>query len=203
MTTTSPASEFGALMRPVLVLFVFFTLLTGVLYPLGVTAAASLLFPSQAQGSLVTVEGKVRASALVGQSFESSHYFWGRPSATPKHPYDASSSSGSNWALGNSALHERIAGDTARLLSGHDSGDARIPVDLVTASGSGLDPHISPAAARWQIERVARARKVSREIIETIVEAHVEPRTLSVLGEPRVNVVALNIALDQQLGAQP
>lgn len=165
------------------------SVLTGVLYPLLVTALAQLCFPAQANGSLIVENGVVRGSRLIGQSFEDPGFFWGRPSATTP-AYNASASGGSNLGPTNPALAERIAKSLAIL-----GGSAAVPVDLVTASGSGLDPHISPAAARFQVARVAAARGLPVERVRALVEEHVEGRTLGFLGEAHVNVLELNRAL--------
>lgn len=181
--------------RPALVLFAAFTLLTGVLYPLLITAIARVAFPRQARGSMIERDGRVIGSQLIGQPFDDPRYFWGRLSATSAMPYDAGASSGSNFGPSNPAL---VAAAQARiaLLRAANASDDPIPVDLVTASGSGLDPHISPAAARWQIPRVAIARGLEISAVGDLVESHVEPRQLGVLGEPVVNVLELNLALD-------
>lgn len=170
------------------------TLLTGVAYPLFVTLLAQLAFPARANGSLLEIDGKPRGSALVGQLFDDPKYFWGRPSATTP-AYNGSASSGSNLGPTNPALEEALKQRIAALRA-TPGGDAPIPVDLVTSSGSGLDPHVSPAAARFQIARVAAARGVRVEELRALVEARVEGRTLGFLGEPRVNVLELNLALD-------
>jgi K+-transporting ATPase ATPase C chain len=181
--------------RPALVLFAAFTLLTGVLYPLLITAIARVAFPRQARGSMIERDGRVIGSQLIGQPFDDPRYFWGRLSATSAMPYDAGASSGSNFGPSNPAL---VAAARARieLLRATNASDDPIPIDLVTASGSGLDPHVSPAAARWQIPRVATARGLEISAVGELVESHVEPRQLGVLGEPVVNVLELNLALD-------
>lgn len=176
-------------------------LLTGVLYPILVTALAQVLFPAQASGSLVTGDrGRVVGSALIGQGFSRPAYFHPRPSAAGPGGYDAAASAGSNLGPTSRALKDRVARDAARLQRDHAAG-VPIPADLVTASASGLDPHISPEAALWQAERVARARALAPERVRALVEASVEARDLGVLGEPRVNVLLLNLALDRQFGA--
>ena len=184
-------------LRPTVVVLAAMTLLTGVLYPAAVTAIASLVFPSQAEGSLLRRGDRVVGSALVGQPFDDPRYFWGRPSATGKHPYDAASSSGSNPGPASPAPAKAVAERVAALEAAGPLGAGKIPVDLVTASASGLDPHLSPAAARFQVPRVAAARGLSRAAVASLVEQHVEPRTLGLLGEPRVNVLLLNLALDE------
>ena len=174
--------------------------LTGIVYPLAMTGAAQLLFPSRADGSLLRDEkGHVIGSSLIGQRFTAPAYFQGRPSAAGS-GYDAGASSGSNLGPTSKKLADRAAADEKRLLEENPEAGRPIPADLLTASGSGLDPHISPEAARWQIARVAAARKVAPERIRTAVEGHAEGRALGFLGEPRVNVLELNLALDRQFG---
>lgn len=191
-----------SLLRPALVLLALFTVLTGLLYPLVVTGAAQALFPEEANGSLVRRHGQVIGSQLIGQRFEDPKYFWGRPSATGPAPYDAAASTGSNLGPSNPALAEAIAARVAALRAADPSQvSAPVPVDLVTASGSGLDPHLSPAAALYQISRVSRLRGVDAEKLRQLVTDHTEARTLGLFGEPRVNVLALNLALDQLTGA--
>jgi K+-transporting ATPase ATPase C chain len=169
--------------------------LTGVVYPLLVRGVAMVAFPRQAEGSLTERQGVVVGSALVGQSFDDDTYFWGRPSATAL-AYDAAASSGSNAGPLNAGLHQAVAERVARLHASDPDNRAPVPVDLVTASASGLDPHVTPAAAYWQVARVARARSLPDSVVRSLVDEHVEPRTLGVLGEPRVNVLRLNLALD-------
>ena len=192
--------------RPALVLLVALTLITGLGYPLAMTGLAGLVFPSQAQGSLVVdKDGKTVGSALIGQSFTDARYFHGRLSATtepdPKDPtktvptpYAADSSGGSNLGPTNKALIDRVRGDVDKLRA--ENPDGPIPTDLVTTSASGLDPDISPEAAIFQVPRVAKVRNVPADKVRDLVEQHVEGRTLGLFGEPRVNVLALNIALD-------
>jgi K+-transporting ATPase ATPase C chain len=181
--------------RPALVLLAVFTLVTGLLYPLAITGIGQSLFPRQAGGSLIEQDGKVIGSSLIAQSFTQPQYFQPRPSAAGKDGYDATSSSGSNLAPTAKALVERVAGDTESY-KGRD-GSAPVPVDAVTASGSGLDPHISPANAARQLPRVAEARGLTIADVQALVEAHTERPWLGFLGQPGVNVLTLNMALDK------
>jgi len=185
-----------AQLRPAVMVLVLLTLVTGVAYPLLVTGIAQAVFPFQAQGSLVVKEGKVVGSALIGQPFDDPKYFWSRPSATSPFPDNAGSSSGSNLSPTNPDLIKAVQGRVDALRAADPGNTARVPVDLVTASGSGLDPHISPAAALYQVSRVARVRKLDPAAVRQLVERHTEGRSLGLLGEPRVNVLALNLALD-------
>ena len=171
------------------------TLLMGIAYPVVVTLLAQVLFPLNANGQLVRREGRVVGSRLIGQSFTSPHYFHGRPSAAGS-GYDPTSSGGSNLGPTNAKLAEAVRSRVSAARTGNPA--AAVPVDLVTASGSGLDPHVSPAAALFQVPRVARARSVPEAAVRRLVEAHVEPRQLGILGEPRVNVLLLNLDLDER-----
>lgn len=184
--------------RPALVFLGLFTLLTGVLYPLLVTAVAQSVFPHQASGSLLEQEGVVVGSSLIGQPFDDPAYFWGRPSMTQPYAYNAAASAGSTLAPSNPALTERIAARISALEAAHPASTQPIPVDLVTASGSGLDPHITLAAVEYQLERVARVRGMDTAVVRQLVTEHTENRTFGLLGEPRVNVFLLNLALDAQ-----
>lgn len=184
-------------MRAAFVLLLCMSVLTGIVYPLAVTAASRVAFDHQANGSLIVENGVVRGSKLIGQAFDDAKYFWGRPSATGPVPFDATASSGSNLGPTNPALASAIQARVA-VLRAQPGGTGPIPVDLVTASGSGLDPHISPAAARLQIERVAARRAMDRARVAELVAQHIETRTFGFLGEPRVNVLELNLALDRE-----
>lgn len=186
----------AAHLRSALMVFFILTIVTGVAYPLAVTGIAQLLFPHQANGSLIYKDGKPIGSTLVGQPFDDPKYFWGRPSATAPFPYNASASSGSNLGPTNPVLIETVKTRVAALKAADPRNDAPVPVDLVTASGSGLDPHISPAAAEYQVRRVTRARGAEEGFVRTLVSQHTEGRQMGMLGERRVNVLALNLALD-------
>jgi potassium-transporting ATPase KdpC subunit len=192
--------------RPAIILVIALTLITGLVYPLVMTGLAQILFPAQANGSLVTRDGKVVGSALIGQAFTGDGYFHGRPSATnapdPKDssktvdaPYNAANSMGSNLGPTNKALIERIKGDVDKLKE--ENATTVPPIDLVTTSGSGLDPHITPAAAYFQVARVAKARKMPEDRVRQLVTASIEGRTVGLLGEAKVNVLMLNLALDR------
>ena len=182
---------------PALRMLVILSVLTGVAYPLLVTGVAQLAFPRTANGSLVPIDGKTVGSELIGQPFDDPRYFWSRPSATSPQPYNGMGSSGSNKGARNPALADAVK-DRIKALRDADSGnDAAVPVDLVTASGSGLDPHISIAAAEYQSARVAKARGASIDQVMALVAENTERRTFGILGEPRVNVLRLNLALDR------
>jgi K+-transporting ATPase ATPase C chain len=182
--------------RPAIVSLVLLTAITGVAYPALVTAVGQLVFSHQANGSLIVKDGKPVGSTLIGQPFDDPKYFWGRPSATSPFGYNAGSSVGSNLSPTNADLVKTVQGRVDALKAADPGNSAPVPVDLVTASGSGLDPHISPAAALYQVERVAKARKMSAPDVRALVDRHTEGRQLGFLGEPRVNVLALNLALD-------
>jgi K+-transporting ATPase ATPase C chain len=184
-------------LKPALVMLVLLSLLTGALYPLLVTGIAQVLLPGRANGSLIEGDGKVLGSELIGQPFSDPRYFWGRPSATAPIPYNAGASSGSNLGPNNPALEEAVRARIEALRAADPGNAAPIPVDLVTASGSGLDPHISPAAAEYQAGRVARTRGLDVGAVRALMAQHTERRQLWVLGEPRVNVLTLNLALDR------
>lgn len=190
-------SSFLSCVRPAVSLFLLLTVLTGLAYPLLVTGLGQSLFPAQAQGSLVRSEaGQVVGSSLIGQPFTDPGQFWPRPSATAPGPYNAANSAGSNLGPLNPALQEAVKDRVAALKAADPGNTLPVPVDLVTASGSGLDPHISAAAARYQVDRVARARQLSRDAVMSLVLRHVERPWMGFFGEPRVNVLALNLALE-------
>lgn len=178
------------------ILFGLLTILTGLLYPALITGIAQVLFPYQANGSLITQNGQAIGSALIGQQFDDPNYFWGRPSATADHPYNASASGGSNLGPTNPVLQKQVSDRLAALKAVDPSNSQPIPVDLVTASGSGLDPDISVAAARYQAARVARVRSLSLDRVQSLIDQYTTGRTFGFLGEPRVNVLKLNLALD-------
>ncbi|MBF4987083.1 potassium-transporting ATPase subunit KdpC [Methylophilus sp. 14] len=184
------------IVRTSLVMFLGLTIVTGVAYPIVVTGIGQTLFPEQVNGSLIKKDGKVMGSALIGQHFSDAKYFWGRPSATSPYPNNPAASSGSNLGPLNPALSEAV---NARVKAQQTAADTRnpVPVDLVTTSGSGLDPEISPAAALYQVDRVAKARHLDSEVVKALVTKHVVGRQWGILGEQRVNVLQLNLALDE------
>ncbi len=184
-------------LRAAIVAVIVLTVLTGVIYPLAVTGIAQLLFPKQANGSLIEEDGKLVGSKLIGQAFDDPKYFWGRPSATGSTPYDGTASGGSNLGPTNEELVNKVTERIEKLQQADPNNDRLVPVDLVTASGSGLDPHISPAAAEYQVERVARERKLDADQVRKLIAEHTEERTFGLLGEPRVNVLELNRGLDK------
>jgi K+-transporting ATPase ATPase C chain len=191
-----------AQLKPAIIILALLTLITGVIYPLAVTVIAQVVFPAQANGSLIVKDGQAIGSHLIGQQFDDPKYFWGRPSATGTYPYNAfnaealTASSGSNYGPLNPDLIKMVQGRIDALKAADPDNTQAIPVDLVTASGSGLDPHISPAAAEYQVARVARVRGLDVSTVRQLVAQHTEGRDLAVLGEPRVNVLELNLALD-------
>jgi K+-transporting ATPase ATPase C chain len=182
--------------RPAIVFFLLFTLITGFAYPAVVTGVAQVLFPAKANGSMIVQDGEVKGSALIGQPFSDPRYFWGRLSATGPFPYNPQASSGSNLGPTNPALFDQVKARITALQSADPTQKGPIPVDLVTASASGLDPEISPAAAEYQVARVAQARHLSETEVRELVSSHTQDRQLGFLGEPRVNVLELNLALD-------
>lgn len=184
-------------LRPAFSLLVLFSILLGIGYPLAITGIAAAAFPAQAGGSLVAVNGVVVGSKLIGQDFHSDRYFWPRPSATSDKPYNAASSSGTNLGPTSAKLRDAVDAETKRLQAAGVA--SPVPVDAVTSSGSGLDPHISPVYAGLQITRVAKARGVPEEQVAKLVTSNTEGRALGIVGEPRVNVLALNLALDNEL----
>jgi potassium-transporting ATPase KdpC subunit len=184
-------------LKQAFLLLLVFSVVTGIVYPLVVTEIAQVVFPSQANGSLIYRDGQPVASALIGQPFSDPKYFWGRPSATSPGPCNAESSSGSNLGPLNPELVKDVRERVDELKKADPGNDAPVPVDLVTSSASGLDPHISPAAAEYQVARVARTRGLDPEKVRQLVARHTENRTLGLLGEPRVNVVELNLEMDE------
>ncbi len=184
------------MIRPVIVSLFVFTILTGAIYPLVVTGIAQLIFPDQADGSLLVKDGKPVGSSLIGQPFDDPKYFWGRLSATSPFPYNSASSSGSNLAETNPDLVKNVQGRIDALIAADPQAGKQVPVDLATSSASGLDPHISPAAAGYQVKRVAKARGLDESRVSALVAKYTEGRQLGIFGEPRVNVLKLNLALD-------
>jgi K+-transporting ATPase ATPase C chain len=195
-------STFMNQLKPAVLMLFWMSLLTGLAYPLGMTGLGRALFPAQVEGSLIAGGGRggmtlLNGSELVGQPFESQKYFWGRPSATSPYPYNTEASSGSNLGPSNKDLAEAVAGRATRLKAAHeDAAASPVPMDLVTTSASGLDPHISPQAAYYQAGRIAKARGLTREDVAALISRHTEGRLWGIWGEPRVNVLALNLALD-------
>ncbi len=185
-------------LRPALVVLGLLTILTGLVYPLMVTGVAQRLFPWQANGSLIVRDGKPVGSVLIGQPFDAPQYFWSRPSATSPFPYNAAASAGSNLGPTNAALVKAVQARIDALKAADPGNPAPIPVDLVTASASGLDPHISPAAADYQVRRVAKARGMDAAVLRQLVARHTHGRQWGLLGEPRVNVLELNLTLDSK-----
>jgi K+-transporting ATPase ATPase C chain len=183
--------------RTAFLIIVLLTLITGVIYPLAMTGLAHLVFPAQAHGSLMIQGGRIIGSTLIGQQFDDPKYFWSRPSATAPFPYNPASSSGSNYGPLNADLRKAMAARREALRNADPGNTAPIPADLLTASGSGLDPHISPEAAEFQAGRVARLRRLDANVVRRLIAAHTEGRQLGFLGEPVVNVVELNRALDE------
>ena len=190
----------NSIVRPALVLFVALTALTGIAYPLVVSGIGQAVFPDQAAGSLILKNGQLVGSSLIGQNFSDPKYLWGRPSATGPMPYNASNSSGSNMGPLNPALNDAVKGRIAALRAADPGNTASVPVDLVTASASGLDPHISSAGAQFQAARIARLRHLPVQTVQQLMAQHTEGRLFGLLGEPRVNVLKFNLALDA-LGA--
>ncbi len=185
------------ILRPALALLIIFSVFLGLGYPLLMTGISQLLFPFEANGSILRKDGTAVGSALIGQPFSSASYFWGRLSATAAMPFDASASAGSNLGPTNPALAQAAASRIAALKAADAQNPLPIPVDLVTASGSGLDPHLSPAGAYYQVGRIARERKLPEAAVLRLIEQHIQGRTLGIFGEPRVNVLELNLALDK------
>ncbi len=183
-------------LKPAVVSFLLLTAITGLLYPMAITGVAQIIFPRQANGSLIVKNGQAIGSELIGQTFDDPKYFWGRPSATSPFPYNAAASGGSNLGPTNPALTDAVQARIQALKAADHGNTQPIPVDLVTASGSGLDPDISWAAALYQVPRVARLRGLSEDQVRTLVMQHIEGRLLGFLGEPRVNVLKLNLSLD-------
>jgi potassium-transporting ATPase KdpC subunit len=186
------------LVRNSLMSLLLFTVLAGILYPLAVTGIAQVVFPGQATGSIIVKNGKAVGSRLFGQKFDDPKYFWGRPSATVPYAYNGASSTGSNLGPNNPDLTAVVEKRIKALRDADPGNTAKVPVDLVTASGSGLDPHISPAAAEYQVHRVAKARGIDADVVRALVARHSQERWLGIIGEPVVNVLALNLALEER-----
>lgn len=197
MNHTLSTPRQGGILRPAIAVFAALSIVTGIAYPFLTTSIAGAVFPHEAAGSLIKQDDRLVGSELIGQSFSSPGYFWGRPSATAPMPYNAAASGGSNLGPRNPALAEAIQARIAALKAADPDNPVPVPVDLITASGSGLDPHISPAAAAYQAARVARARHLPRAQVDALIQAHTETPWLSVLGTPTVNVLTLNLALDR------
>jgi K+-transporting ATPase ATPase C chain len=187
-------------LKPAILVFLALIVITGVIYPFLITGVAQLVFPQQANGSIIVKDGEVAGSSLIGQSFDDPRYFWGRLSATTIYPYNAAASAGSNLGPINAVLTQRVQSRIDALHQADPGNTKLIPVDLVTASGSGLDPHISPASAEYQVSRVARARSMDVAAVHQLVAQYTTGRFLWILGEPVVNVLELNLALDQAQG---
>ncbi len=185
------------LIRPTIVSLFIFSVIAGGLYPMTVTALAQLFFPEQANGSIIMKDNKPAGSSLIGQPFDDPKYFWGRPSATAPFPYNSASSGGSNLSQTNPDLVKQAKGRIDALREADPQSATQVPIDLATASGSGLDPHISPAAAEYQVKRIAGARGIDESAVRSFVAKYTDGRQFGILGEPRVNVLKLNLALDQ------
>ena len=194
-------NQSDGIVRPALVLFVLLSALTGLIYPMAVTGVAKTAFPAQAAGSLVVIDGTTVGSKLIGQNFSDPKHFWGRPSATAPQPYNASASGGSNQGPLNPALTDAVKARVEALRAADPDNAAPVPVDLVTASASGLDPDISPAAAQYQAARVARVRGMPLSQVQSLIDRNTQKPLLGFLGESRVNVLALNISLDAASGS--
>jgi potassium-transporting ATPase KdpC subunit len=194
--TTAENGSLTSLLRPAISLFIILSIATGLLYPLLTTGITGILFPTQAAGSLIERDGKIVGSILIGQSFGDPAHFWGRPSATSPQPYNAAASSGSNQGPLNPALVDAVKARIEALKAADPDNPGVIPADLVTASASGLDPHISVAAASYKVARVAKSRNLTAAKVQALVDAHIEPRQLGLFGEAHVNVLQLNLALD-------
>lgn len=197
MNPSASSPRQGGILRPALVVFAALSLVTGLAYPFLTSGIAAAVFPHEAAGSLIKQGDRLMGSELIGQEFSSPGYFWGRPSATAPMPYNAAGSGGSNLGPRNPALAEAIQARIAALKAADPGNPLPVPAELLTASGSGLDPHISPAAAAYQAARVARARQLPREQVDALIRAHTDTPWLGLLGDPTINVLTLNLALDQ------